>query len=148
MESRVFRQGQIPGIGTPGTEEEAGNLKARSLTIELSHLPRPELSSNARIHWTVRKRVFAEEKAEIGWLAKEEWRNQLVMERARISYEYHCPDRRARDFDNLITACKPYPDGLKDVGVIRADDTLHLQLGSAKCVYDGTRRTVIIVEEV
>jgi len=121
----------------------------RKLTITIPHLPPRELSLNARIHWTKRRKVMEETKTEIGWLAKSEWNGQPPMHRARISYLFHVKDRRIRDYDNLISMCKGYPDGLKDVGVIYRDDIFHLELGSVRTrVAPGGECTVITVEEL
>ena len=90
-----------------------------------------------------------EAKNEIGWLAKAEWNGQPPMHRARISYLFYVKDRRVRDYDNLLTACKGYPDGLKDVGVIYRDDIFHLELGSVRAkVSPGGERTEILLEEI
>ena len=40
---------------------------------------------------------------------------------SRVEYEFHLPDRRRRDIDNLVAASKPALDGLVDAGIL-ADD--------------------------
>ncbi len=125
----------------------------RSLTIELPHLPPAELNPNnlRRLHWSFRYKATQEAKEEVGWLAKIRWTQQYdikPMQKARISYEFHCKDRRRRDLDNLLSACKAYQDGLIEVGVLLFDDAAHLEIGSIKMVCDSEDKTIITVEDV
>jgi len=85
---------------------------------------------------------------EVGWLAKAQWKDQKPIIKARISYEFLIKDRRKRDADNLLAACKPFTDGLIDAGVIFYDDIEHLEYGLVRAVYDSKDETRIMIEEL
>ena len=122
----------------------------RSITIILDHLPPPSLSPNRlrTLHWTERSDLMRTAREEVGWLAKSQWKEEKPMMRARISYEFLIKDRRKRDVDNLLAACKPFTDGLIDAGVIFYDDMAHLEYGLTRAVYDFKDETIITVEEL
>ena len=122
----------------------------RSITIKLNHLPDPCLSPNRlrTLHWAKRSELMRTAREEIGWLAKSQWKDEKPMMKARISYEFLIKDRRKRDADNLLAACKPFTDGLIDAGVIFYDDIKHLEYGLIRAVYDGRDEIIITVEEI
>ena len=122
----------------------------RTLTITLDHLPDPGLSPNRlrSLHWTKRSELMKIAREEVGWLAKAQWKDEKPMMKARISYEFLIKDRRKRDADNLLAACKPFTDGLIDAGVIFYDDMEHLEYGLVRAVYDSKDETIISIEEV
>ena len=103
----------------------------RSITIHLDHLPSPNLSPNRlrSLHWTKRSELMRIAREEVGWLAKSEWGDQKPMMKVRLNYKFLIKDRRKRDTDNLLAACKPFTDGLIDAGVIFYDDMAHLEYG-------------------
>ena len=119
----------------------------RTLTIILEHLPYPELSPNSRVHWAVKARAVKASREEIGWLAKAQWHEEKPMIMAVISYEFYVKDNRHRDLDNLLAMCKPFQDGLIDVGVLMYDDMQHLQIGHVGVVQDIIEQTIITIEE-
>ena len=122
----------------------------RSVTVTLPHAPYPELNPNKlrSLHWSVRSSVSKIAREEVAWLAKAQWGDQKPMMKARISYEFLVKDRRKHDLDNLLSACKPFTDGLIDAGVIFYDDMKHLEYGLCRAVYDVKDEINIIVEEV
>ena len=122
----------------------------RGVTIKLDHLPYAELSPNRlrRLHWSERSRVSRIAREEVAWLAKSQWHDDKPMMKARISYEFLIKDRRKHDVDNLLSACKPFTDGLIDAGVIFYDDLEHLEYGLIRAVYDTRDETIITVEEI
>jgi len=122
----------------------------REITIIIPHLPYSELNPNnlRSTHWSVRSGVSKIAREEIGWLATSQWQNAEPMTRARISYEFLLKGNRTRDLDNLLAACKPFTDGLIDVGVIRFDDAKHLEYGQVKATYTDRDETIITVEEI
>jgi len=122
--------------------------KERKLVITVEHLPSPELSPNARHHWAVKARAVKASREEVGWLAKVQWHDDKPMVKARISYEFHVKDKRRRDLDNLLAMCKPYQDGLIDVGVLAYDDAEHLEIGYVKEMPGDADCSIITVEEV
>ena len=122
----------------------------RTLTIKLDHLPPAELNPNRlrSLHWTKRSEISKIAREEVGWLAKSQWGDQKPMVRARIGYEFIIKDRRKHDVDNLLSACKPFTDGLIDAGVIFYDDMKHLEYGMVRAIYDTKDETIITIEEV
>ena len=120
----------------------------RILVIKLDHLPYTELSPNSRLHWAIKARAIKASREEVGWLAKAQWKDQKPMMKARISYEFLIKNRRRRDADNLLAACKPFTDGLIDAGVIFYDDIEHLETGLNRTIFDTKDETVITIVEL
>ena len=48
------------------------------------------------------------------------------MEKAHLTLTFHAADKRRRDIDNLLSACKAYIDGLVAAGVIVDDSADNL----------------------
>ena len=119
----------------------------RTLIIEIDHLPYVELNPNSRCHFMVKAKAVKTSREEIGWLAKVQWHDDEPMMRARISYEFHTDNRR-RDLDNLLSACKPWQDGLIDAGVIFYDDAKHLEMGQHTVITGGANKTLVKVQEL
>lgn len=122
----------------------------KNVEIALDHLPPPALSPNRlrTLHWSERSAIMRSAREEVGWLAKSAWGDSKPLERARISYTFFLKDRRRRDLDNLLAACKPYTDGLIDAGVIFYDDITHLEYGNVCAVHSDCDRTIITIEEI
>lgn len=120
----------------------------RILTISIDHLPYRELNPNSREHWAVKARAVKASREEIGWLAKEQWHDGKPMMRARISYDFQVTDKRKRDLDNLLAMCKPWQDGLIDVGVIFYDDAQHLEIGHITLKQSDVEQSIVTVEEI
>ena len=122
----------------------------RSIIVKLDHLPDPLLSPNRlrSLHWSKRSELMRTAREEVGWLAKAEWGDQKPMMKARISYEFLIKDRRKRDADNLLAACKPFTDGLIDAGVIFYDDVEHLETGLNRTIFDTKDETIITIVEL
>ena len=118
------------------------------LTVIIDHLPYPELSPNARVHWAVKAKATKVLRAEVYWLAWEEHIQGPPMEQAVISYEFTVTSKRRRDLDNLVASMKAAQDGLVDAGVIRADDSQHLRLGKVSLVVGKEAKTTITVERI
>jgi len=120
----------------------------RTLKLTIEHLPDPELSPNARIHWRVKAQAVRIARAEVGWLAKAEWHSEKPMPRAVVSYEFTVTVIRLRDQDNFITRCKAWQDGLIDAGILVFDDSKHLKIGSVSFIKGDKNQTVITVQEL
>ena len=56
-------------------------------------------------------------------------------------------DKRKRDLDNLISACKPFLDGLIDAGVLKSDDGWYLSISGAEIVKGDKSKTELIIRE-
>ena len=120
----------------------------RACQLIFDHLPFRELSPNARHHWAVKARAVKAQREEAGWLAKSVWGNQDPMTYARISYEFKVTDKRQRDIDNLVSACKSFQDGLIDGGVILKDDSEHLAWWKATITQGKAEQTIVRIEEI
>jgi len=62
---------------------------------------------------------------------------------ATIYYEFIVTNKRRRDIDGLLGACKPFQDGLVDAGILLDDDWQHLQIGGAKIILGKQEQTRI-----
>ena len=122
------------------------NLRECRITID--HLPFRELSPNARHHWAVKARAVKAQREEVGWLAKSVWGNQSPMTHARISYEFKVTDKRYRDIDNLVSACKSFQDGLVDGGMLASDNSEHLDVGYSTLSQGEAEQTIIAIKEI
>jgi Holliday junction resolvase RusA-like endonuclease len=127
-------------------------MGTRRLVIELNHLPLYALSLNSRVHWSKRYSLSKKAGSEVANLVKSElsgWTcGEDPMDRARISLQFHTKGTRKHDYDNLLSACKAYFDGLVQAGVLVDDDVDHLEIGSMILYRDGRESTIIKVEEL
>jgi hypothetical protein len=87
---------------------------------------------NSRRHWSQRARDDAEWRR-TGFLCAKDAINRgeasgYPWGRVRVRYVSTTPSRRSRDPDNLIGACKPLLDGLRDAGVIIDDSHEHVTI--------------------
>ncbi len=117
------------------------------LRIELP-LPPKELSPNGGKKWNVHKinRITHEAQEEAIAAVREQIPRGKPLEHATVTFTFVKPTRGRRDLDNLITAAKPYQDGLVLAGVIVDDDTDHIKLVYPGVVYiKGVRKTIIEV---
>jgi len=71
-------------------------------------------------------RVKAIAKQEAGWLVLAQGRPAHPYEHAHITITFMAKDRRRRDVDNLLAACKATVDGLVAVGLLADDDAMHV----------------------
>ena len=77
--------------------------------------------------------------------AEENW---VCPEVAILHLSFQFADHHRRDLDNVISACKPWIDGLVDAGVIKDDDMAHLLLGKVEARVGAKAKTVIEVEAI
>ena len=93
------------------------------ISIELPYLPPKEFSRNSRAHWTALHRVKNMVYDDVLiTLMESGFKKGKPLEQATVTFTFYIPDRRNRDADNLITACKPILDGLVRAGVIEDDN--------------------------
>ena len=121
-----------------------------SFTLVIPHLPPSELFPNRlrSIHWSKRSQIEREAREEGYYEALAiKPTNYVAPEYAEVSYLFVISDRRIRDIEAMLIACKPYIDSLVDAGIILKDDCFHLRIGSARVV-DGCKQTVITIKEV
>jgi Holliday junction resolvase RusA-like endonuclease len=99
-------------------------------------LPWPDarLLPNRKLHWAVKARATIDARSEARFVS-EDWRNLKARElnvriprplllscTARVTF--YPPDKRRRDLDNLLRACKPYWDGMVDAGLLVDDSCI------------------------
>lgn len=79
------------------------------------------LSPNWRGHWA--KKAAAKRTFRSVWWAEalHQGARKMDAEAAKVTLVFHPPDKRARDWDNLIASCKAGFDGLADA--IGIDDS-------------------------
>jgi hypothetical protein len=96
----------------------------------------------------VRSRVEAQARQEgyvVALQAKGKW---VAPEHAIISYEFYWKDKRKRDNESLVAACKAWLDGFVDARILIDDDAYHLSIGSVK-YQPGKNKTILeIISEI
>lgn len=107
----------------------------KRIEIIFESLPPSELYPNRlrSIHWSVRSRIEAQARQDAFYLAKEamskiDWQ---MPGKAKVYFEFTAADKRKRDLDGLVSACKPFLDGLVDARAIPSDDCWTLEIGGA-----------------
>jgi Holliday junction resolvase RusA-like endonuclease len=117
------------------------------ITVNLGHLPDPDLSPNKRLHYMALYKAKAAAKTEAAALVLAQGKPAHPLERAHITITWVAKDKRRRDIDNLFASCKAYIDGLVAVGLLRDDDAMH---ASYTLRYERGEKdnTVIEVEEI
>jgi len=101
----------------------AAKKRRRCVVCTVPHLPPRELSPNARLHWARLRKAKAAAKEElVALLIEQGCRQDPLWERAHLKVTFVAADKRRRDLDNLIAACKPWIDGLVGVNGVIVDD--------------------------
>lgn len=80
---------------------------------------RPPLTANQRFHWRKKAALTKEIRQWAGVLFRPV---QFTTGPVIVQLDWHVPDRRRRDVDNLVPTLKALCDGLVDAGVVH-DDT-------------------------
>ncbi len=89
-------------------------LEFISMTAISLPWPSPILSPNWRGHWSKRSPVTKRARA-TAWAATKSARASVAHDGPiPLRVTFHAPDKRRRDRDNCIAACKAYMDGLAD----------------------------------
>lgn len=105
--------------------------EARSLTIAVPGIP-PGPNVMRTKHWSFRSRVSKQFRGDTHLVAIDA-RNKsgatFPWDHVRVTYEFHVPNRNRHDPDNLIAACKPILDGIRDAGIIADDSGAHVTIG-------------------
>lgn len=125
-----------------------------NLTIVFPSLPDMRLSVNGRnkIHFMECSKLTEIARNEAYYLAKDAlskcdyWETPV---KARISYEFYSDDKRIKDIeDGLIPACKAWVDGIRDAGILIADDGWHLWIGHGELRFANQKQTRLIIEAI
>jgi len=118
------------------------------LRIELP-LPPKELSPNGGKKWNVHKinRITQKAQSDTIALVREQMSRGVPLEQATVTVTFVVPTRARRDLDNLISAAKPYLDGIVKAGVIVDDNWQAIEEVYPPVVYEkGKSMTIIEVE--
>lgn len=113
---------------TPGRVEPS----EEQVLVVTVPLPSRLLSPNARPHWAAKARAVKTARAQAAWVARQAIHanrhiaHLFPARRAAVEYVFHWPDRRRRDDDNAVAACKAYRDGLVDGGALVDDSGVTL----------------------
>ena len=117
------------------------------ITVNLGHLPDPDLSPNKRLHYMALYKAKAAAKTEAAALVLAQGKPARPYEQAHITITWIAKDKRRRDTDNLFSSMKAYIDGLVHVGLLRDDDAMRVfySLRYERGTWDNT---IIEVEEL
>ncbi len=91
-----------------------------TLNITLPWPPKG-LSPNARHHWATTAKLKKQYRKACALTAMEQGARRLLANRLQVHLHFVPPNRRARDWDNLIASMKAGLDGLADV--LQVDDS-------------------------
>lgn len=100
------------------------------------------LSLNSRAHWSRRAEANRSLREVAYFKAKEAELPRL--RRGAVVVEFYLPDRRRRDLDNLLAACKPAIDGLVAAHVFEDDSINHITRITASYVGQKTPGEVVL----
>ena len=92
------------------------------ITILFEHWPDKALFPNKAgntLHWAQRSALRKAHREEAFWLAIKE---NSYFKQATIEIQVTAKDKRKRDLDGLLTACKPWIDGIVDAGIMEDDN--------------------------
>ena len=95
--------------------------------------PAPELSPNARVHWTVRA-VAVRVARDWAYFEAREWRRNTDQRMplptpVTADVTFVVTDRRRLDADNMLAALKPTWDGFVDAGLLEDDSAAKFRFG-------------------
>ena len=93
------------------------------LSISIPALPPAEFSGNSRVHYYARHAAGLEARAEVKAAVNQYGYKGGALNEPVVEIRWGLPDKRRRDWDNLIARTKPFIDSLVDAGVLR-DDTI------------------------
>ena len=124
----------------------------KSLTITFLRLPPPELMPNRSrsLHWAKLGSMAADARREGFWLGTEALsvKKWPTPPKASIKYTFRVKDKRVRDLDALVRACKPWLDGLVDSGVLVDDSGWVLSIAGAELVLGDKNETVLEIRRL
>ena len=89
-------------------------------SIDLPFPPK-ELSPNARLHWAAKARAKKAYREDCFYTAKLQKVGPMRNELLKVHIVFFPPDKRKRDWDNMLAAAKSGLDGLADA--IKVDDS-------------------------
>lgn len=106
--------------------------------------PRPPVTANQRSHWAVKANAVRGVREVVAHLASG---LPTVLVPVTVGIDWHVPDRRHRDVDNIAPTLKPAIDGLRDAGVLPEDHSLIVTRTWQRITHSDGWGIEIIVEE-
>jgi hypothetical protein len=122
----------------------------RKFELCIPHLPPSELMPNKlrTIHWGLRAKITTVALNEAYLIIKSTLPTGWTpLKSSALTYEFTVKDKRRRDLDNLVCACKVYLDALVSTGVIVDDSCWHTYIDGAWVLSGDEMSTRIIVVE-
>jgi Holliday junction resolvase RusA-like endonuclease len=96
--------------------------KLPSVVCTVPSLPHSKLGPNARLHYKQKNRLLQSAKdTMILELRNQNCLQDPLWEQGHLDIQFVAPDKRRRDIDNLVGACKGWIDAL--VGEVIVDDS-------------------------
>ena len=121
--------------------------QAQSVVCTVPNLPYSKVGPNSRHHHYQRNRLSqAAKEGMLAMLYQQGCQQSPLWERAHLDITFRAADRRRRDLDNLIGACKPWLDAL--VGVVIVDDSADRLSLMARYERGDTEQTVLVISSL
>lgn len=76
--------------------------------------PAKELSPNARVHFRTKAAATKAYREQAYWLAKKDPLTMPAEGGIALRFDFHPPDKRRRDLDNMLASIKAAVDGIAD----------------------------------
>jgi len=108
-------------------ERKQHNKKGLVLEIALPGLPPKEFSGNSRAYHFARHAAGVIARDEVIALVNVYGYKHGTLDNPVVDVLWGLPDKRRRDWDNLIASTKPYIDGLVHAGVLKDDSVRDYQ---------------------
>ena len=115
-----------------GTSQDAVAQKEPSekglvLEIAIEGLPPREFSGNSRVHYHARHAAGVVAQDEVMARVNAYGYQRGTLDNPVVEVRWGLPDKRRRDWDNLIACTKPLIDGLVHAGVLKDDSVRDYQ---------------------
>ena len=121
----------------------------KCVTISFEKWPARGLFPNKAgntLHWGPRNELRHEAREEAYWRAYDKL--EKPFEKATIDIFVTAGDKRQRDLDGFVSACKPWIDGLVLAGIIKDDNYLCIPRISIEFCGVSTETVTIIITEL
>ena len=125
----MLTRSAVQSIGTSqdAVAQKAVSEKGLVLAIAIESLPPKEFSGNARVHYHVRHAAGVVAQDEVIARVNAYGYKDGILDNPVIDVRWGLPDKRRRDWDNLIACTKPLIDGLVHAGVLKDDSVRDYQ---------------------
>jgi Holliday junction resolvase RusA-like endonuclease len=125
----VLTRSAVQSIGTSqdAVAQKAVSEKGLVLAIAIESLPPKEFSPNSRVHYHVRHAAGVVAQDEVIARVSAYGYKDGALDNPVVYVVWGLPDKRRRDWDNLIACTKPLIDGLVHAGVLKDDSVRDYQ---------------------